>query len=203
MVKEGQMSLGTTVKEGQMSVGTMVKDGQMSVGTMVKGGQVSVGTFVKDGQVSVGTIVKEGQLSVGTMVKDGQVSVGTMVKDGQMSVATMVKDGKCLSVRWLMIVPCVVEGGGVFHVQILLTSHKRNLLKPTDCGSTLTAPTLLSLSSRTKVKAFRRQPRAWTYISGYIKDIMYVDSRVSRSRSVNCLGHVYLQRKFLTRVVHE
>jgi hypothetical protein len=101
---------------------------------------VPVGTMVKDGRMCVGTIVKDGQVSVGTMVKSGQMSAGTMVKDGKMSVGTMVKDGKCLSVRWLMTVLCVVEGGDVFHVEILLlTSHKRNLLKTTDCGSTLTA----------------------------------------------------------------
>ena len=110
--------------------------------------------------------------------------------------------GKCLSVRWLRIFPSVVERGVVFHVQILpLTSHKRNLLKTTDCVSTLTALKLPSVSSRTKVKAFRLQPRAWSYSSGYIKDIIYVDSGVTRSSSVNYLGHVYLHRKFLTMVV--
>jgi hypothetical protein len=88
-------------------------------------------------------------VSVSTMVKDGQVSVGTMVKDGQVSVGTMVKDSsersgarRCIS-----------------RPKLLLTSPKRNLLKTTDGGSTLRALKLLSVSSRTKVKAFHRQPR--------------------------------------------
>jgi hypothetical protein len=67
--------------------------------------------------------------------------------------------GKYLSVGRLRIVPRVVEQGDVFHAQILLlSSHKRKLLKTTDCESKLTAFKLLSASFRTKMKAFRRQP---------------------------------------------
>jgi hypothetical protein len=69
---------------------------------------------------------------------------------------------------------------------------KRKPLKTTACGSTLTALKLLSVSCPTKVKAFRRQLRVCSYISGYIKDITCVDSRVTRSRSVNCLDQIYL-----------
>jgi len=123
---------------------------------------------------------------VGTMVKSGQMSVGTMVKDGYMSVGTMVKESS--------------ERSGARRCISRPNTHKRNLLKTADCGSKLTALKLLSVSSHTKVKAFRRQPRAWSYISDYIKDIMYVDSRVTRSRSVSRLDHVYLQRKLLTMI---
>ena len=115
------------------------------------------------------------------------MSVGTMVKDGQVSVGTMVKESS--------------ERSGASRCISCPNTHKRNLLKTADCGSTLTALKLLSVSSHTKVKAFRRQQRAWSYPSDYIKDIMYVDSRVTRSRSVSCLGHVYLQRKLLTIIV--